>query len=112
MKPGSRSPAPLLWILFHSLLAKRPALLHDRFGVEYLCLVSKTDNPAQEHRGNRYLHRQIEVFLAVGDEHDIMAEPIDDGIEKAFVKPHLYCRFLTGIHLEQPIGVTIERLSG
>ena len=103
-----RKPSKPLWpvfILAHSLLAQFLALVDNRLGVQDLRHAAKADDPAEEHGGNGYLDSEVEVVFAVGDQHGIPTEAVDDHIGQFLVESHLNRDGIAGEHLKQLIGV-------
>ena len=101
-----------MWIAAHSLPAKLFAIVNYALGIEYLSFVAKTDDPAEEHRGNSYRNCKIEVFRSVRDEHNICAEAINDDVDKLFVETKLYGDLIAVEHLEGAVGIGMKPFSG
>ena len=53
-----------------------------------------------------------EMFLSVGDQHGIPAEPVDDHIGKTAVEPKFYGGGFTVEHLEEPVGIFGQLFAG
>ena len=57
------------------------------------------------------INGEIEKFLAVGDQHRILAKPIHHHIDEAAVEAELYVHCVTLEHLEHSVGVLMECLT-
>lgn len=77
----------LLEILLHSFAAHFLALVNDGLGIEDGCLVSKADDPAQEHRGYCYLYSKGKMVLSVRDQHNFFAKAVNGYIQQFLVEP-------------------------
>ena len=53
-----------------------------------------------------------EMILSVGNQHGIPAKPVDNHIGETSVEPEFYGGFLTGVHLEQSVGMFHQGFSG
>ena len=51
------------------------------------------------------------MLRAIGDQHSILAKPVNDHVDKIPVEPQLYVDCITGVHLEEPICVLLECFS-
>ena len=81
------------------------AFLRHALGVQDFCLFPKAHHPAEKQGGDRYLDGEDKMVVPIGDEHGVLAEPVDDHVGQVPVKPELDGNLISGVHLEHPAGV-------
>ena len=62
--------------------------------------------------GDRNGYSKGKMLLTVRDQHGFPPKTIDHRVDHAFVEAHFHIHLITGIHLEQPVGMLRQCLAG
>ena len=98
--------------MVHSFLAQGLAFINDALRIEDLGHLTKTDNPAKEHRRNGYGNGEIKMVRSVGDQHGACSKTVNDHIDKLFVETKLDGDLIAMEHLEGAVCVGVEPFAG